>query len=108
LRLYLDENVHSRGVVDGLRLRGFDCLTVNEAGMRGQSDDVHLSFAAGGGRALYTNDVKDFYRIGREWRIAGRHSGLILLTSQESPVGEQIACFVRLVERLEGAPMTEG
>ena len=44
IRYYTDENI-SRAVINGLRQRGVDVLSVPEAGMLGASDEEQLTFA---------------------------------------------------------------
>ena len=61
IRLYVDEHV-PRAVVQGLRRRGVDVLTVPEAGRLGASDEEHLAFARGEGRVVFTQDG-DFLRL---------------------------------------------
>lgn len=48
-----DEHV-SRAVIQGLRQRGVDVLSVPEAGMLGTSDEEHLLYALQAGRVLFT------------------------------------------------------
>jgi predicted nuclease of predicted toxin-antitoxin system len=49
----MDEHV-SRAVIQGLRQRGVDVLSVPEAGTLGASDEEHLLFAVQAGRVLFT------------------------------------------------------
>jgi len=108
MRLYIDENIHSAALVDALRRTGFDCLTVNEAGLRGARDEDHLRFAVIEGRIVYTCDVKDFQRLDREWRLAGmHHRGIIILTEPRANVGLQIRCLQSLSARLGDTPMVD-
>jgi predicted nuclease of predicted toxin-antitoxin system len=55
VKFYLDEHI-PKGVVEGLRRRGLDVLTVQEAGRSGDSDEKQLAFAAREGRVLVTFD----------------------------------------------------
>ena len=77
--LYADENF-PRQVVDGLRRRGHDVLTCQEAGNagRGVADDQVLAFATQAGRAVMTMDRRDFFRLHRQ---APEHAGIIVCTS---------------------------
>ena len=54
-RFYFDEHV-PRAVAHGLRHRGVDVLTVQEAGRSGLSDSDQLAFAAAQGRVVMTHD----------------------------------------------------
>lgn len=55
----MDENVSS-AIVNGLRLRGFEILTTQEAGMSRASDEEQLAFAKNKNRVVFSQDV-DFY-----------------------------------------------
>lgn len=106
--LYLDEDSHARALVDALRRHGFDCLTVNEAEMRGATDADQLRLATSAGRVLYTRNVRDFVQLDRRWRDDGEHhAGIIVLTSQRTPVGVQVGCLVRLAEELSPSDMLD-
>jgi len=61
VKFYLDEHI-PKGVVEGLRRRGIDVLTVQEAGRSGDSDERQLAFAKKEGRVLVTFD-DDFLRL---------------------------------------------
>ncbi|MEX1019224.1 MAG: DUF5615 family PIN-like protein [Litorilinea sp.] len=61
VKFYLDEHVHP-AVAAGLRRRGVDVLTTQEAGMRSASDIEHLAFATREGRVFVTQD-DDFLRL---------------------------------------------
>jgi hypothetical protein len=90
-RLYHDEDALEGALVSALGRAGFDCLTVNEAGMRGQPDEQQLAFATNAGRVLYTKNTEDFCRLDRQWRLDGRrHAGIIVLTDQRTPIGVQL------------------
>jgi hypothetical protein len=53
IRLYLDEDAAQHAIVDGLRNRGVDVLTVLEAGMTSTTDEEQLKFATSQGRSIY-------------------------------------------------------
>ena len=61
MKFYLDEHI-PKGVVEGLRRRGVDVLTVQEAGRSGDSDEKQLAFAVREGRVFVTFD-DDFLRL---------------------------------------------
>jgi uncharacterized protein with PIN domain len=78
----MDENVSS-AIVNGLRLRGFEILTTQEAGMSRASDEEQLAFAKNKNRVIFTQDV-DFLRL----HARGiNHSGI---ARQQTPVGDII------------------
>lgn len=84
IRFYLDEHVPS-AVAQGVRRRGGDVVTVQEAGLRGAADDEQLAYAARSGRALVTQDT-DFLRM---HAAGGSHRGIIYAAPHLS-VGEII------------------
>jgi hypothetical protein len=73
---YADEHVKF-AIVEGLRRRGMDVVTVQERSQEEADDEVLLETTTREGRLLLTNDV-DFLRIHDRWMKAGReHSGII-------------------------------
>ena len=78
-------------LASGLRARGVDVLTAEEAQMRGAPDEQHLEFAAAQNRVLYSYNRRDFARIHRDWVAGGRsHAGIVLLTNRRAGYGYQI------------------
>lgn len=63
IRPYVDEDAADRAVVDGLRKRGIDVLSVLEAGLASTTDEKQLDFATLQGQSVYTLNVEDFYRF---------------------------------------------
>ena len=101
LRLFHDEDSQQTALLSALRRAGFDCLTANEAGMRSQTDESQLAFAAAEARVLYSRNVKDFQRLHKEWLEAGRsHSGIVVLGRRQLSIGAQMQAFVRISESL--------
>lgn len=81
VKFYMDGHVHP-AVTRGLKLRGVDVLTVQEAQMLGASDEEHLSLAASSGRVLFTHD-DDFLKL----HAAGLRTLALLLPSNAPPLG---------------------
>jgi predicted nuclease of predicted toxin-antitoxin system len=81
VRFYLDENVHS-AVAAGLRRRGIDVLTTQEADMLGASDEAHLKLALNEGRIIFTQD-DDFLKL----HARGLEHAGIVYVRQQTPVG---------------------
>jgi len=97
VRLYLDEDSMSRGLVQALTARGIDVESALDAGMIGIEDERHLEYAARNGRALYSANSRDFQRLHYELLGDGRsHSGIILIPQQNYSVGEQLRRLLRL------------
>jgi hypothetical protein len=106
--LYHDEDALEGALVSALRRAGFDCLTVNEAGMRGRSDEIQLRFATERGRVLFTKNTADFRRLDAEWRIAGKHhAGIIVLTDHRASVGLQIRAFQAMAAKFSPEDMID-
>ena len=61
IKFYMDEHI-PKAVTEGLRRRGVDVLTAQEAGMLGASDQDHLALAVKEKRVLLTRDA-DFLRM---------------------------------------------
>jgi hypothetical protein len=72
IRFHLDENI-APGVAIGLRFRGIDATTTNDAGLAGAGDLAQLSFAAASGRVIVTQD-DDFLRLHSE---GIHHAGIV-------------------------------
>jgi hypothetical protein len=88
-RLYLDEDFMSNAVRRALEDAGFECLTVAQAGRRGQSDESQLSFAQSEGCVLVSANVGDFSRIHAQWlRNGSPHAGMVLVTDQRVSPGD--------------------
>ncbi len=106
LRLYMDEDFMRTALARGLRERGMDILTAQEAGMVERSDADHLAFAAGAGRVLCTFNVGDFWRLHSEYLANARtHAGIILVPQQRYGVGEVLRRLLRLAATLSAEDM---
>ncbi len=79
IRFYTDEHV-AYAVARGLRRRGVDVVTSQEARMLGASDEEQLALAASQGRVIITQD-DDFLRLHAR-RI--NHSGIVYASHQMS------------------------
>lgn len=89
IRFYLDENIQS-AVALGLRIRGIDVLTAQEAGLRGASDQEHLAFATANERVLVTYDT-DFLVIDASGQ---EHTGIAWCHSTKYSLGALILALV--------------
>ncbi|MGE0610161.1 MAG: DUF5615 family PIN-like protein [Pirellulales bacterium] len=100
--LYSNENF-PRPVVEELRRRGHDVLTVLEAGKADQaiSDDEVLKFAASLGRAVLTLNRKHFIRLHREQPL---HAGIIVCTYDPDFAGQaaRLHAVLQSESRLNG------
>jgi hypothetical protein len=98
--LYLDEHIPS-AVAAGLRHRGVDVLTVQEAGRAGLPDPEQLRFALSEQRVLVTMD-SDFLILASQ---DAPHAGIAYASSRMS-IGEMIRAVVLLCDVLSSADMT--
>ena len=99
IKFYTDEHV-AKAVVQGLRQRGADVLTVSEAGLLGASDEEHLARAQTEGRVLFTQD-DDFLRL----HAAGvEHTG-IAYAPQGTSVDDIIRGLMLVYQVLEAEDM---
>ena len=99
----------SRALVQGLRARGVDVITVFEEGMTGQSDALQLEYATLQGRAIYTFNVGHFYQLHAEYLAAGKtHASIIVVYRQRYSVGEQMRRLLKLGETRSAEDMRNG
>lgn len=96
MKFYLDEHI-PRGVVEGLRRRGVDVLTVPEAGRSGDSDEKQLAFAARERRVLVTFD-DDFLRLDA---TGVPHRGIVFSQPGRHTVGELIESLMLIANVIE-------
>jgi uncharacterized protein with PIN domain len=97
IRLYLDEDAESNRLLQALRIRGVDVVTVAEVGMISCSDEEQLNWALTNQRVIYSFNLGDFYRLHtilleREESHAG-----IILAQQGYYVGEQMRRLLKII-----------
>lgn len=81
MRLVLDVH-HSRRAAEALRAAGHDVLAAaDDPTLAALPDDELLTWAAGDGRAVVTENARDFDRIARAWAAAGQHHAGVVFTS---------------------------
>lgn len=99
VRYYTDEHV-ARAIIRGLRNRGIDVLTAQEAMMLGASDDAHLTFAQSEKRVLFTQDA-DFLRMAA---TGVAHAGVVY-AHQRTSIGQIIRGLVLVHQVLDAEEM---
>lgn len=99
MRALLDEQL-SPQIAVLLRQAGCDVEAVaDRSDLVGRSDRFILEVASNEGRAVITNNVKDFRPIAAEWLAQGRvHAGLILLPSSRTRTRGAISALVDRIE----------
>lgn len=86
VKLLLDEHIWE-GLAEALRERGHDVIHINHTEHRGVDDEPLIALAASEGRAILTNNHRDFVPLARYWYEAEKdHAGIIL--SVQLPRGE--------------------
>ena len=75
-------------------------MSAMDAGAMGRSDERQLEWAAANGRAFYSFNRGDFYRLHARWLRGGRAHCGIILSRQDLSVGEQMRRLLRLIKRL--------
>jgi hypothetical protein len=97
ISFYLDEHIHI-AVAQGLRRRGVNALTVQEAGKTGWSDLEQLSFALAERRVMVTMD-SDFLILADQGVL---HAGIAYANPRRS-VGELTRALMLLYDILTPA-----
>jgi predicted nuclease of predicted toxin-antitoxin system len=94
-------DVHVKNAVTkGLRQRGVDVLTAQEAGMGLAEDDEPVEFALAQRRVIFTNDA-DFLRL----HANGIHHAGILYCQQTDSIGKMIQGLMLVYELLDESQM---
>ena len=108
VRLYLDEDSMDQDLVQALRARGVDVVSVLDAGTTGRTDEEHLNWATAQGRVLYSFNVGDFYYLHTSFLSQGKsHAGIVLARQQQYSVGEQMRRLLRLTAALSAEEMRD-
>ena len=103
--------MYPSSIAGELQARGHDVATVHDAPGRGTPDEEVLEFACEQGRAVLTENIRD-YRPLAQGRIAagGSHAGLILTTEKRWPrsnVGALITALDRLLAATAEQPVDQ-
>ena len=101
MRALLDEQL-SPQIAVVLRHAGYDVLAVADRDdLVGCSDRIVLEVASSEGRALVTNNIKDFRPLAAEWLAEGRtHPGLILLPSARTRTRTAVPALAAAIEAI--------
>ncbi len=84
IKLYFDEDSMRQSLIFALRNRGVNITTAFEEKMIAKSDAEHLEFAAKNGWTLFSFNVRDYYKLHKEYLKAGKiHTGIILSVQQQ-------------------------
>ncbi len=100
--VYTDELVDPALAV-ALRTRGYDAVSCHEAGQANQKidDPAQLAYASEQGRAILTNNNRDFVPLAVRWKRQGRaHAGMMLYTGFP-PLGDLLRRVIAHLDRTE-------
>jgi Domain of unknown function (DUF5615) len=104
--VYIDEDAMSRALVQGLRARNIDVLTVFECKMVGKNDLEQSNFSTSQDRVIYTFTVGDFCQIHKEFLSQDiEHSGIIVVNRLRYSVGEQLKQLLQLINKFDSEEM---
>jgi predicted nuclease of predicted toxin-antitoxin system len=101
VRALLDEHL-SPQIAVLLRKAGYDVEAVADRDdLVARSDRIIFDVACREGRAVVTNNIKDFRPLAAEWLAQGRvHAGLILLPSTRTRSRNTVAAVAAEIERV--------
>jgi hypothetical protein len=107
LRFQLDEDCQGTALAVALWEHAIEVVTANGAGLQGASDDVQLVEAAAHGRAIVTNNIRDFVPLHTRWLAEKRapHAGIVLFPQQAYSIGEVVRRLARLSRTLSAEQM---
>ncbi len=89
MKIYCDENIES-AIVDGLKRRGIEVLSVRDTGNLGKSDEYHLKRASELEAVILTHDV-DFLKMAHQLHHGREgHKGILYAHPLDLSVGECI------------------
>ena len=95
-KLYLNENLSWR-IARALRGYGYDVVSSHEIEMNAESDPVQFDFAVSQGRAVVTNNFKDFAELHQDYvNRHQQHYGIIFTANH--PLSLMIQRLRRLLE----------
>ena len=102
IRFHLDEDVDP-AVAEGLRRRGIDVTTTQEAGLLGATDPIQLAYALAEGRVLFTHD-DDHLALNAQ---GVEHSGIAYCHRLRRSLGEVIDGLSLIWELCEPEEMAD-
>jgi hypothetical protein len=92
--------MYPRLIADQLRGRGHDVISVHEVPGRGAPDPEVLEYARSEGRALVTENIRDYRPLAERLITAGEsHAGLVFTTDRRWPRSDAGA-LINALERL--------
>ena len=97
IKLFIDEDAMNFALVNALRSRDVDIITVGEVGRKGKSDEEQLLWATSQERVLYSFNARDFCSLHEDFLTEGRtHGGIVIGQQQRFSVGQQLRGIIAL------------
>jgi hypothetical protein len=90
MRLYLDDDMAGRELVQRLRNAGHDVEIPAEAGLVGETDPIHLIHTIATQRVLLTRNARDFNVLHDLVTIAGGHHPGLLYTGSDNDASKDL------------------
>ncbi len=106
IKLYLDEDAQSTDLIQALRARQIDVITVSEVEMLGEADDVHLKYATDQGRVIFTFNRGDFFQLHTEWLHNNQHHAGIIVSDQVG-IGVVLRRLLQLIDEKSASDMLD-
>lgn len=104
MKLLLDE-MYPSFIARELRARGHDVVSVHESPGSGTSDERLLDHARSEGRAVLTENVRDFRPLADALLAAGdSHAGLVFTTEKRWPRSDPGSLITRIDAMLASTP----
>ncbi len=100
MRFHLDENV-DRAIADGLKRRGIDVTTSNDAQLLGAADEKQIAFAQQNQRVIVTHD-RDLLRLSG---LGMSHAGIVYCPPASRTVGQIVRGLLLIHECLSESDM---
>lgn len=100
--VYLDEMLPPALAVE-LRKRGYDVISCHEVerGNRGVDDPAQLAYATSVGRAILTQNARDYAPLDAQWKREGKQHAGVILYAENFSFGVMLR---RIVTHLETYP----
>lgn len=100
IHFHLDENVPI-AVAEGLRRKGINATTTEQAGLKQKSDREQLAYACQNGRVLVTHD-RDFLKLHEK---GVTHFGIVYCQQNKRSIGQIIRFLVLVYEIMDSQEM---
>lgn len=106
IKLYLDEDAQRTDLIQALRARQIDVVTVSDVDLLGQSDNAQLQYATEQGRVIFTFNRGDFFHLHTEWLRSERHHAGIIVSNQVG-TGIVVRRLLQLIDEKSASDMLD-